>query len=177
MLSDLLEKEKTPILKRWFHHILESYSSDTARFIKQEKDPFANPVGSAIQQGINGIYEHLLQGEMSEAVKEYLDQILRIRAVQDFSPSQAVAFIFALKGIVKDVLAKKLGEKERQADLERFEALVDRLALLAFDVYVHCKEKVYELRVQEGKGHRDAAVRMLERTNRLIEKMGRTKAP
>ncbi len=177
MLKDLLEKEKAAILKRWFHHILASYPSDTARFIKQEKDPFANPVGSTIHKGITEIYEDLLRGEISESIHECLDHILRIRAVQDFSPSQAVSFIFALKSVVKDVLAENLNEMDSRRDFERFEALVDRLALLAFDVYMQCKEAVYELRVNEVKGHRDAAVRMLERTNRLMEKAGRTQTP
>ena len=114
---------------------------------------------------------------MPETASDYLDHIIRIRSVQDFSPSEALAFIFTLKQAVRGVFKKEIKEKRFREELERFESRIDRLALLAFDTYVQCREKLYELRVKEVKGHRDAAVRMLDRTNRLIEKMGQAEKP
>jgi len=175
MLKDLLLKEQPAILRGWFRHLLETYPPDTARFLKQQRDPFANPVGASIQLGMTGILEGLFQPEHANqpsGVDSFLDHLLRIRSVQDFTPSRAVAFIFALKPVAREALGRELREGRLQEEWLDFEACVDGLALRAFDVYMRCREELYELRVQEVKAHRDSAVRMLERATRSRGKTG-----
>lgn len=78
-----------------------------------------------------------------------LDEILRVRAVQDLPPSQAVGFVFLLR----DILDEK-GE-ERPA---RMHKRIDRLLLLAFDHYVLCREDLARVRqgeVERARGARD----------------------
>jgi len=172
MLADLLNKEKATVIKKWFERVLETYPEDTSRFLKSEKNPFANPVGAAIREGIEGICDALLEKEASAAsLGPFLDKLIRIRAVQEFSPSQAISFIFSLKEVVRELLKKDLRNPKIQDELAAFDARIDRLSLLAFDHYVACREEVYELRIRELRGHRDSAVRMLERTNEVCEKI------
>ncbi|PIQ94614.1 MAG: hypothetical protein COV68_03520, partial [Nitrospirae bacterium CG11_big_fil_rev_8_21_14_0_20_41_14] len=95
-LKDLLLEKKSTILKRWFNMILETYPSTTSNFLKKQKNCFANPVGYNISQGINGIFDELLNEADTDKVSPFLDNIIRIKAVQDFSPSQAMSFIFLL---------------------------------------------------------------------------------
>lgn len=136
--------------------------------LKREKNQFANPVGSTIYQGIEGIYQELTQGLNAEAVSPFLDKIIRIRAIQDFSPSGAIAFVFALKNLVREESreAESLEEELRSDELISFEARVDQLAMLAFDIYVQCREQLYELRVNEVKNRTH---RLLQRANLLAE--------
>jgi len=55
-------------------------------------------VGYTISQEINVLYEELLQGRVdSDKTATSLDSIIRIRAIQDFSPHEAVSFVFLLK--------------------------------------------------------------------------------
>jgi len=177
MLADLLKRERTAIVKKWFEHVLETYPEDTSRFLKGQKDPFANPVGSAIGEGLQGIFDQLLGEGPSSDLAPFLDRIIRIRSVQEFSPSLALSFVFQLKSTVRDVLKKEIRRHDLLADLGAFDSRVDRLALLAFDTYMTCREELFELRVGELRRHRDAAVRVLERTNRLSEEIPQGEKP
>ncbi len=171
MLKELLSKKKTIILDRWFDSILETYPKDAARFIKKEKDRFANPARHAILLGIEGIYEELLKDEYSKEISVSLDKIIRIRSVQDYSPSQTVNFIFFLKKIIKEVLKKELREKQLSKQMLELEARIDNLALLGFDVYMQCREQIYGLRIDEIKRQKESALRMLDRANSANEKL------
>lgn len=171
MLQDLLSRKRSSIVEKWFERILDTYPEDTSKFLRTAKDPFANPVRSTILQGIEGVLGEMLKDrESPDALNEFLDRVIRIRSVQDFSPSQALAFVFSLKEVVRQVLGKEIQEQGLHDQLQGLESRVDALALRAFDVYMACREAVYELRVGEIKRQREAAFRMLERSNRAIEK-------
>ena len=47
-LNNLLSQKKAAITKKWFALVIETYPSDTAKFLKSQKNPFANPVGMVI---------------------------------------------------------------------------------------------------------------------------------
>lgn len=164
-LEHLLSQKRAAILNRWFQLILETYPADTSRFLKQKKDRFANPVGYTISQEIEALYEELLQGMNSDKLAACLDNIIRIRSVQDFPPSQAIAFIFLLKKAIREELASETEGNQVLEELLKFESRIDKLALLALDIYMKCREKVYEIRINEVKVERERVLKLLERTN------------
>ncbi len=171
MLQDLLVRKRRSIVEKWFDRILDSYPEDTSKFLRKEKDPFANPVRNTILQGVEGVYDELMrEGENPETLNAFLDKVIRIRSVQGFSPSQAIAFVFSLKAVIRDVLGKEIRENRLQDQLLIMERRVDHLALRAFDVYMGCREELYELRVNEVKREREQAFRILERADRLSRK-------
>jgi hypothetical protein len=147
-LNDILDRKKKAVLDRWFQAVADSYPAETSLFLRSRQDRFANPVGAAVQGGLKGLLEGLLADADSEQVAPFLDDIVRIRAVQKFSPSEAVSFIFALKGIIREVAAEEKGEGD-PAGVEAMEARIDRLALQAFDNYSACREKLYEIKLRE----------------------------
>ena len=151
MLEDLLEKERAAVLKKWFDLIMETYPVDARKFLKQEKDSFANPVGSTISREIEVIFSELVRGLNPQDLASCLDNIIRIRAVQEFSPSQAVGFIFLLKQAIREELGEKIRQNRLLEDLLKFESRVDDLALLGFEVFMGCREKIYEIRANEIK--------------------------
>jgi len=150
-LNDLLIQKKTAITKLWFDLAIETYPADTAKFLKSQKDPFANPVGRTIFRGLEALFDELVKGMDIEAITSYLDPIIRIRAVQNFSPSQAVGFIFFLKTAIKESIRKELPQKQLITDLQLFESKIDNLSLIAFNLYMQCKEKIFELKANEMK--------------------------
>ncbi len=156
-------------MERWFQLILETYPADTSGFLKQEKDRFINPIGYTISQEIEVLYDELLQEMNPDKLAACLDNIIRIRAVQDFSPSQTVAFIFLLKKAIREELASKIAENRVLEELLKFESKIDKLVLLAFDIYMKCREKVFEIRVSEVKAERERVLKLLERANLTME--------
>lgn len=78
-----------------------------------------------------------------------LDPILRIRAVQSFTPSKATGFVFSLKQIIRQHLSAN--GLEAGAEIDQLDRRIDEMALAAFDIYVACREKVYELKASESR--------------------------
>lgn len=144
-----LATKKKEILKSWFQATVNSYPADTARFLQGQNDPFANPVGKTTYESLDALVEALIQDAGREAMAAALDPILRIRAVQSFSPSAATSFVFSLKSIVRKHLPGAGGESA--AMFERLDRRIDEMALTAFDIYVACREKIFELKATESR--------------------------
>jgi len=165
-LEEVLLKKKTAVLKRWFNLIAQTYP-DGGASLRKNKDRFTNPVGYMISSTIADLYDALLQGELnSDKVSSSLNDIIKVRAVQDFSPSQASAFVFLLKKAVRAELEGEIREARDFEELSKFESKIDDLGLRAFDIYIDCREKVYQVKVNEMKAAMDNAFRLLERQSR-----------
>ena len=158
-IKDILTEKRSVILGRWFDSIVDGYPADTAKFIKGQKDRFANPVGSTILKGIEDIFDEILAGGDKERVSEFLDNVVRIRAVQDFTPSESVSFIFLLKKIIREEL--KSGQYEPD-ELVSFEAEIDSLALLSFDIFMKCRERLFEVKMNEFRNMTNRLLRMAD---------------
>jgi hypothetical protein len=151
-INDLLVERKSKILKCWFDSILSTYPSDTLQLIEGQKNPFADSIaGQTIFQGIKDIFDELTGESDAGRINSYLDNIIRVRAIQEFEPSQAVEFIPQLKNIIRTELADEIGENRIFQDLLRLESKIDDYTLTAFDIYVKCREKIYELKANEMK--------------------------
>ena len=149
--QDVLEEKRDRIVARWVEVILSTYHEDAARLFRREKDPFANPVGHSVREGAAGIVDHLLDRTDTGALRESLEEIVRVRAVQEFSPSTALSFVFSLKSVVREILPESEAGSRYAGDLARLDARVDQVALAAFDVYARCREEVNQLRINDVK--------------------------
>ncbi|MHB8880609.1 MAG: RsbRD N-terminal domain-containing protein [Thermodesulfovibrionales bacterium] len=163
-LHDLLSAQKSLILGRWLDEVLSTYPSDTTQFIKKTENRFANPVGHALTDTLGKVFDALLSDASPEELTGLLDTVIRVRAVQDFTPSQAVAFVFTLKKVIRDELSKDPNTPLPHEELSGFEKRVDACALVAFDIFVKCKEKLYDIRANEMN---KMTYRLLKRANML----------
>ncbi|MBF0258192.1 MAG: RsbRD N-terminal domain-containing protein [Desulfamplus sp.] len=163
-LNRQLELNKEKILTLWFEAAISSYPEDTARLLGKSKNRFDNPVGNITRQSLEDTFDNIIRMSLAENYKDYtnskhsqtnkehvgqnrvensLDPVIRIRAVQNFSASQAVAFVFELKAIVKSVLGKLPDES--------FNYRVDLVALAAFNRFMKCRENIFLLKATEAK--------------------------
>ena len=148
-LIEALKKKKEKILSIWIERTLDSYTS--SGFFKRSKDRFANPVGANIKEGLTQLFNLLVKGADPQEYTEPLDQVIRIRAIQDFSPAQAVAPILELKWVVKQVFSADKECKDLLLELDSFDCDVDRAALAAFDLYMECRDRLHRTRIRELK--------------------------
>jgi len=141
--SAVLFDDLPGVLDRWLERALECHSEETVRFLGAEKDPFRNPVGHTLRENLGVLLEQVL-GEMKpEPVQAALQSIIRIRAVQDLTPTQAVQFIFQLRPILREHLSS--------ANSEVLDDRIDRLGLWAFEEYSRCRERIADLRISESR--------------------------
>ena len=167
--KDSLMQNQSAILKRWFDLILETYPADTAALMRKEQDRFRNPVGATISREIETLFRQLCEGQNGEC-RASLDAILKIRSVQDFSPSRAVGFIFQLKKAIEETLKSEICKKQNIEAWRAFQSRIDALALQAFDSYMDCREKICEIRVNQAQAEKEMALRMMERMTPSKEK-------
>ncbi|MBI5181311.1 MAG: RsbRD N-terminal domain-containing protein [Nitrospirae bacterium] len=151
-LTNLLSSKKEAILKRWFDEILSVYPVQTSNFLKTQKDPFANPIGQTIFHGIEDIFNEILNSEIdSKNISSFLENVIRISAIQDFTASKAMGFIFSLKKAVRDVLNEEINEGRLYPELLILDDKIDNIALFSFDIYMKCREKLHEIKANEVK--------------------------
>jgi hypothetical protein len=165
-LKALMSEKKAAILKKWFDLIIDNYPSDASNFLKKQKNRFSNPVGHTISQGIDGLFDEILHGIDSEKLFPFLNDIIKIKAVQDFSPSKAISFVFLLKQAIREEMGSEIKKKQMSDELQLFEEQIDELALLSFDIYMKCRERIYEIKADEA---RRMMFRLLQKANLVCE--------
>ncbi len=170
MIQDLLKENKAAILERWFHLILETYPANTAAMMRKDKNQFTNPVSSTLSREIDVLFKNLCEGNQDEKCQSSLDSILKIRSVQDFSPSKAVGFIFLLKRAIGETLKNEICKESVMDEWMKFQSRIDDLALQAFDIYMECREKICEIRIHQARTEKEMAFRMMERMTISKEK-------
>jgi hypothetical protein len=170
-LENILRENRDAIVQKWFELIVQSYPPDTRNYFMNQSNRFANPVGSSLLEGVRALFEVLVTGAdpESDEVCTILDSMVRIRAVQDFSPSQAVEFTFLLKEIVRETVGGNVQEQWTVDELLTFERRIDKVALLSFNTFMQCREKIYELRANELRARTS---RIVQRACRVWEKRG-----
>jgi hypothetical protein len=146
-MKNFLTEKKKIIVQRWTDLVLDSYGSP--EFLKKQKNQFANPIGSTISTGLQVIYAILAEGNELGLACKPLEDIVKIRAVQDFTPSQSISFVYLLKTIVRQELAKDKKSSVGQESLAELDNRIDQVALMAFDFYMDCRERLHQIRVNE----------------------------
>ncbi len=151
--SQIFEKNKKKWVDKWVDLVIDTYPQESGTFFKETNDPFANPVGATLKRGLNELYDILVAPKFDrDAARQALDPVVRLRAVQDFSPAGAIGFLFELKRILAEDLEKP---RAREKDIDEKKAVIDsridESLLMAFDLYMDCKRKVYELRANQAR--------------------------
>ena len=164
-LEQVLFSRKGAILEEWRRAVVETYAAETAAFLTSEKDPFCNPVGNVLRQTGDALFEIAVTGVERERAEEGLSDIVRIRAVQDFSPSRALSFVDAMRKAIRREALPMVAEEAGVRHLLCIESRLDEAMLVAVDLYVACKKQIDEIRIKEARAEK-------ERLLRLIRAMG-----
>jgi hypothetical protein len=122
---------------------------ETSSFLRQQKNRFSNPVGHIISETAEKIFDAILSGNQSLEIKILLNDIIKVRAVQDFLPSQAAGFILSLKKIIHDEIKEEIKDIKMFDEFLEILSGVDRVALIAFDLFMEAREKIFQLRMNE----------------------------
>ena len=162
-LLELLESKRTEVIGRWVDLALAVYPEGSDSFIGREKDRFRNPVGHTTGESLGAIYDAILADRPLEEIAEHLDGIVRIRAIQELRPTQAVGFVFLLKRAIQEVIGEKLTDPAVWGELSDLHSRIDQIALEAFDQYLKCREAIYDFRAREAKRNTYALLKRLER--------------
>jgi hypothetical protein len=147
-LEKLLKENKAGVLQKWEDCLLEKFAPDTVQIFKKQKDQFANPMGHKISAGLGELFDVICDTGDHEVETPALGQLIKLRAIQQISASDAVSFVFQLKRIVREV-CRKAKVTESYEEWLAFDARVDAAALAVFDMFMASREQIYKVRMSE----------------------------
>ena len=151
MLNKLLLRDKSKIVERWLGLIFDSYGEDASEFFQKKGNGFANPVGSIISTNAELIFSELINRNDKEHLFIFLQDVVKIRAIQKLTPSEAVNFIHLLKKAIKLEVIDKRSNSISLDDYLDLQESIDQLALLTFDIYQEAREDINRIRINELK--------------------------
>lgn len=159
--KEVLRAHERELLAGWFEQMMQSYPVEARKYFKKINSDFTNPVGANLYHSLEKLLHTLLSDAPdADAVNESVYMILRIKAVQEVLPSQAVSFVPALKQVVEQVCGKAL--KEADVSFQEwldFYSDLDTVALYAFDNYSESRELIYKMRLDQIRQTNDILVR------------------
>ena len=160
-LSGFISDNLDALAGSWLDAIVGTYHEDAAGFIKGKEDRIHNPMGYAIREMVDAVLGCLARGCEGQELDSAMFPVIQMRAVQEFSPSEAVSFIILLKDAVAGMARK---EADEGLMLELHEAVLGLLSR-AFDLYSGCRERLSEIKQEELKRN----LYMLLRKSDMVE--------
>ncbi|OGU11406.1 MAG: hypothetical protein A2X61_07680 [Ignavibacteria bacterium GWB2_35_12] len=160
---EILEQHKSQIAEKWLKAVIETYPGDAGKFLFENKNQFGNPIGYTFSKRLPEILDELINPTEPQKLNIAIDDLMKIRAVQEFTPSEAVGFFFLLKKIIRKEYHHDENAQMLFREVLEFESRIDQAVSLAFDIYVGLKEKIYEIKAGETKAQYG---KMVERLNK-----------
>lgn len=156
----LFREHRQAVVKAWVDAVYATYPLDTTGFLRTKKDDFCNPVGEITTTMAAYLYdavagEHIIE----DRVREALERFVKLRSVQDFSPSQGLGVFYLLKPILRGKVLPKCSTTSSLGEYLDAESRLDTLALMAFDMYISSRETLAEMRIKEIKNQHAQLVR------------------
>ena len=175
LLHEVLWPHKEAMAAKWKDMVNGTYPFETIGFLRTQHNRFANPVGYRTEQAAAIIMDALFtERPDEEALLAAVDDIIRVRAVQDFSPEAAVGVILAMKQVIRDQVRVSDQAQACLPALLALESRIDAVALMAFGVYARCRETLHQMKVDEFKRQHSQVLRLLERRAGKLDKADST---
>lgn len=140
---DALLRKRDQIKKLWLERILEEFPLETARILSRSKDPFTNPAGVLLEVGSAELVDAILDQPHIDALPDTCHRLLKLRAIQEQKPSQALGFLTRLRPV-----CRRLAPTGDHSEMDR---RIDAALLLAVDCYLAHREHLGEVRIAELK--------------------------
>ncbi|HUI45227.1 MAG TPA: RsbRD N-terminal domain-containing protein [Nitrospirota bacterium] len=156
----IIEK-KSAVLKAWHNATLAVPAGARADFLDKQTALIVESMGCDLEEGVGWLFDALQKGGIPDDVSRFLDGMIRVRAESDFTASQAVLFIHAIKDVVRKELGNEiLADPSVGEELSAWDSIVDDLVLYAFNIYARCRENVLDAKAEE---ERQATIRLLKK--------------
>ena len=103
--EDIISARRDAAIQKWTEAVFAMYPFETTGFIRTQRDQFANPVGHATRAAGEQIYDAVTGRDVDmEKVHASVAALIRIRAVQDLKPEQAVGVLYLYKSVLRELL-------------------------------------------------------------------------
>jgi hypothetical protein len=152
--------KREDIISKWKKAVFDTYPKGSGKFFIGVRNQFDNPIGFVVSDELPRIYDELTGNNDEEILRPSIENIIKIRAVQDFTISEAVGFLNILKQIFWDEIVQNLDDTELLRHYMDFESRIDGATCIAFELYHGMRVKLERIKVDEVKRRNE---KMMER--------------
>ena len=90
-LKGLLAERRPVLVKEWVRQVVDTYPADARRFLNEQKDPFANPVGRTLTSEMENLLQETLVTRWRQQVSdEQYQAFLESVFAREMGPIEAV---------------------------------------------------------------------------------------
>ncbi|MGE5423397.1 MAG: RsbRD N-terminal domain-containing protein [Ignavibacteriales bacterium] len=146
-----LNDKKQSILSKWQAVANGSYGAQDPRHVRKTGGRFSDPIGYVTGETTAEILEWLIENESTVDINSPLEEICRLKAVQDISPDEGMSFIFALKPIIRNEIRVGHSLDNWTAELEELDKRIDEVGWRALAIYTDCRSRIHEIKMNEIK--------------------------
>ncbi len=143
----LIEKHREAVTARWRRLIAGSRPDWSGDFITGRINEFANPARAIIGRAAAAMFDGLLMADGAYA--EAIDDLMRLRAVQDLPDDEALRFLSLLEDECLDTLRAQGCEDLSPEERAHIAAKLNEMTREARGRYARCREKINDLRSRE----------------------------
>lgn len=163
--KSLILQKQEEIVEEWLKKTLELYPPESFNFLFATKDVFHNPVGNSYKKNLPNVFTSIIN-EDEKLLKDSLEEIIKIRAVQFEEMSEALYFFIILKNIIVQFFEKLSSKEAKTSELVEIFQKIDNAILKAGDVFLKDKELIYELKANEVKKRFE---KVIDRLNQRLD--------
>lgn len=148
-------RKRDKVVKWWVDRILSGYPIKPVIEVVEYVENSASKITDAILE--------LYSGKSFEEtrVEEPIDDLMRFLATdRNLSPGDSIKLLMELRDVIADELSLE-GEERLKFNLG-----VEKLILKAFDAYMACREKIFELRLREKERDIEIMRKIIEFSNK-----------
>ena len=156
-LQELLKKNRESLIADWEDIILGEYAPETFRIFKKQKNRFANPIGHKVSHGVAELFDVICDESDKEVDTPALNEMLKVRALQPITAAEALFFLFDIKLLVEKICQKQ-GMDKLYKEFLVFCTRVDATAIAMFDIFTNCRQRVYQVRLNEYRTKRSIII-------------------
>lgn len=166
----IFREYRSAVTARWVEEVFATYPLDTTGFARTHSDQFANPVGEMTTTLAGYLYD-AATGEhvIADRLREALERFVKLRSVQDFTPSRGLGVIYVMKQLLREATLDEFVKAHALPDYLEAESRIDTLALMAFDMYISTRETLAEQRIKEIRDKHSQIVRWAQHAQRGVK--------
>ena len=163
--AELCAKGRDKILTAWKDAVFSTYPLNTVGFARTQEDQFCNPAGHATREALEKIYAAVAgQNVSAKALAAAVEMFIKLRAVQNFTPAEALGVLYLLKPLLREQILPACADKKGLfKELLEAESRLDTAVLLACNIYVASKVQVCEERIGEIKRQQSQITRWAQK--------------
>jgi hypothetical protein len=146
-LAKVISENKEALRDAWLKSIFGTYPKEAAAILNSSKDQFQNPLGYVTKEAVKNVLDCIATHSDESTLRTALFPLIQVRAIQELTPSEAIAPAF----LFKEALVSVVGQQRLKEMFSEFLKLSDLILSTSVDILTECKLKVSEVRIEEIK--------------------------